>query len=62
MWAVYIHPIIRLETDPVPVLATGDYDICEAVFFEALDNPEIDEFYLELAPAGEYPMQARGGM
>lgn len=48
VWAVYLYPIIRRGDEPVPTLATGSYEDCEAAYFAALENPEIDDFYLEL--------------
>lgn len=51
-WVVYLHPIIRLLSDPIPELARGSFSECERVYFEALDNPEVDDFYLEMTEVG----------
>jgi hypothetical protein len=48
IWAVRLHPIIRLIGDPIPVLGTGSHIDMEALYFEKLEDESIDDFYLEL--------------
>lgn len=54
VYAVFLHPIIRFEADPVPTLFVGSYVDAEQVFFDACEDENIDSFYLELAPADAY--------
>lgn len=55
-WVLYLHPIIRLDHEPIPELARGSQAECETAYFDALDNPEIDDFYLELTEIGAEPI------
>lgn len=52
-WAVYRHPIARPIDNPVPMIAAGDYATMEGLFFDLCEDPDEDEFYLELAPYQE---------
>jgi hypothetical protein len=54
-WAVYSHPIIRFDTDPVPVLGKGTRAEMEDLYFRTIEDPDVDEFYIELAPSGSFP-------
>lgn len=54
-WAIWRHPIIRRETDPVPMIAAGSYPAMEGLFFEMVDRPDEDPFYLYFGPYADGP-------
>jgi hypothetical protein len=60
MWAVRLHPIIRFIEDPIEVLGVSDnYPDMEQLYFDSIEDPEIDDFYLELV---EVPSVAEAGV
>lgn len=53
IWAVWHHPIVRQWGDPLPVIGKGSRAEVEDIYFRTIEDPEVDEFYVEFGPCDE---------